>query len=442
MIRRLATFALLLVACDRTSHRYDIVDQPEPVPQATAAPEPKPEPPVVDPSGQELPSECTRGTGRNAKGDCVKLATRVLPHVQQVQIPEGFLVVGDIPLAYDTAPTRETGGIQWPGQPPRDAESKSFWIDLHEVTRENYEACIAAGKCTKPVCDQPDLSDRFDPPQLSQLPQTCVSHEQAAAYCASQGVRLPTALEWEYAARGVDARMYPWGSELKDEFTAGLAPRASPALDSSYFGIRAMGTGALEWVADPFDPEAALRPFVEGEFRRKDGPLRKAMEKAPAAFSVKGPRVGHVQARAEADPQLGFRCAADLAADVEVLRVPAKRPAIPIVRKVGELWLFGGVVESVDQKEAAVFCKQLKVETESITYSDWRLPTNADVQSIVDSFRGPGPFWVADGAIVQKPVGDKPAPTDPWVAEDAKSSEPLAARCVHADVPAPPAPGK
>ena len=118
----LALGSLALDGCDRTSHRFDVVDQPEPLPQATAAPEPMPPPPNVDPSGQQLPSECTRGTGRNAQGQCVKLATRMLTHGQQVQMPGGFFVMGDIPLAYDTSPTRETGGVQWPGQPPRDAE--------------------------------------------------------------------------------------------------------------------------------------------------------------------------------------------------------------------------------------------------------------------------------------------------------------------------------
>lgn len=424
--------ALASSGCDRTSHRFDVVDQPDPVPQAVAAPEPKPAPPNVDPSGQELEAECTRGTGRNAAGTCVKLNTRMLAYGQEVQMPEGRFVMGDIPLTYDTTPTRESGLLQWPGQPPRDAEVKSFWIDLHEVSREAYAACVAAGKCTAPECEPTESLEKLPAEALPKLPQTCVTHEQAEAFCKSHGVRLPTAAEWEYAARGVDARMYPWGNEMRDEYGSGLVPQHSPILDSSYFGIRGMGTSAVEWVSDTFDAEAALRPFVEGEFRRKDGPYRKATANAEPAFVVKNGRVGHLQAGVGSDPLRGFRCAADLGPDVEVLRVPAKRPAIPTMRTIGELALFGGVVEAVDHDEAAAFCKALKIEAEDKTWTDWRLPTSAEVESIAGSFRGPGPFWTADGAVVQSKQGALPAPSDPWVAATVDPSEPLAARCVHA----------
>jgi formylglycine-generating enzyme required for sulfatase activity len=431
MIRRSIVLGVLVLgSCDRTSHRFDIVDQPEPVPQATVAPEVAPPPPKRDPSGAELPAECTWSTGRNGKGECVQLATRMLPHSQQVQVPEGRFVVGDVPPAYDTSPSREDPRVQWPGQPPRHAEVKSFWMDLHEVSREEYEKCIAGGKCTKPVCEQPDLSDRFPADEAPKLPQTCVTHEQAAAFCAFVGARLPTANEWEFAARGVDARIYPWGNDIRDELAGGLAPRTNLALDTSYFGLRAMGTSAVEWVADPFDPEASLRPFVEGEFRRADGPLRKAEAKRGQSFAVKSGRVGHVQTNPKADAQIGFRCAADLGADVEVLQVPAKPAPIPWVWTVGELTLFGGVAEAVDRDEAAAFCDKLKVDAEGRTWTEWRLPTIAEVLAIAESFRGPGPFWAADGAVVQ--VKQEPPAKPTWEPEDAKPTEALAARCVHA----------
>lgn len=437
-----ATFlvpTLLLVlpstACDgpSVSHAYDFVDTPQPAPAKIPEPVPPASPEAAsDPAAAE---GCGRGTGRNAQGGCEPLRTRELEHVQQVQLPAGRFVMGDIPRDYSTEAGRTDPRERWSGQPPRYAESTAFWIDLHEVTRGTYAKCVEVGKCSPATCpDGSDPVEKFSADAAALVPQTCVTREQAQAFCEAHGGRLPTEVEWEYAARGPDARLYPWGNDMRDEYMAMLMPVSSNIGDISYFGIRGMGTSALEWIADAYAIDTGLREFVREPFRRKDGPLLRAEATRGERFVMKGGKAGLRREVTGADRRLGFRCVADLGADEVALKVPAEPPQIPILRDAGGgLQVFGGVAEAVDRREAEAFCSVLKVEHAGKIHEGWRLPTLAEIQTISDAYRGPGPFWAADGAVGQK--DGKDGPDAPWELAQAADGDALAARCVRDATP-------
>ena len=90
----------------------------------------------------------------------------------------------------------------------------SFYYDIYEATVAEYRACIEAGACTPshsakwntPECtgDKPDKDD---------FPINCIDGYQARAFCEWQGKRLPTRIEWAWAAQGPEGRTYPWGDE-------------------------------------------------------------------------------------------------------------------------------------------------------------------------------------------------------------------------------------
>ena len=84
--------------------------------------------------------------------------------------------------------------------------AEPFWIDETEVSRGAYESCVSAGVCTSTPDSQYSTT--------ANQPINRVTWYQAAAYCEWREARLPTEAEWEYAARGPDNLIYPWGNSM------------------------------------------------------------------------------------------------------------------------------------------------------------------------------------------------------------------------------------
>ena len=105
-------------------------------------------------------------------------------------------------------------------------------------------------------------------------PVTHVSWNDAAAYAAWSGQRLPTEAEWEYAARGgLEQKLYPWGDKLrpKGEHRCNIWQGEFPTRDTADdgyagtcpvdvfppngYGIYSITGNVWEWCADWFDAE-------------------------------------------------------------------------------------------------------------------------------------------------------------------------------------------
>jgi formylglycine-generating enzyme required for sulfatase activity len=98
--------------------------------------------------------------------------------------------------------------------------TRPFYFDIHEVTWKQYSAYVTSASAMEPVA--PPWGRKDDEPVVN------VPWHHAEAFARWAGGRLPTEVEWEYAAKGGDEnRVYPWGNEYR----AGCANDQSSALE-------------------------------------------------------------------------------------------------------------------------------------------------------------------------------------------------------------------
>lgn len=192
--------------------------------------------------------------------------TRPADGMVMVFVPAGTFLMGSDPDVDDYAQPDE--------QPQHEVTLTGFWIDRTEVTNAMYENCVTDGECTESsYADDSDYNG-------DNYPVVGVAWDEANAYCTWAGGKLPTEAQWEYAARGDDSRLYPWGNTfdgLKANFcdtnceyewrdatvndgyeTTAPVGSFSPTGDSWD-----MAGNVWEWVADwygPYTTEAATDP--------------------------------------------------------------------------------------------------------------------------------------------------------------------------------------
>ncbi len=207
-------------------------------------------------------------------------------------VPEG--------MAYVPAGSFFFGGDESPVYRLRQRELPAFFMKKKEVTVGEYldfwlnltdeaqkAACMSRLRFTDdgPVLDAWDADGQLLDEHLSlDYPVVGISQEAAVAYCEwlarqlGRTVRLPTAYEWEKAARGVDGRTYPWGYGFLAEENFALcadnpagrsrypiwAPPGSFRRDVSVYSAFDMAGNVREMTSTPM-------PGKEGVFQIKGG---------------------------------------------------------------------------------------------------------------------------------------------------------------------------
>jgi formylglycine-generating enzyme required for sulfatase activity len=192
----------------------------------------------------------------------------------------------------------------------------AFTIDAHEATNGQYCLCRRAGGCRN---NPSYAADNVCDPKLAAYPVCKVTLTQASEYCAWLGWRLPTEVEWEWAAHGPENRTYPTG-----ELLPGLINLADPnskdreawpidrlGADRTPTGIVGMAGNVREWTVSPwlrYDHPAYRTTFwptqvpeAEGFVVARGGSFRTGPDSARSVFRY---RINP----GEPLDDLGFRC--------------------------------------------------------------------------------------------------------------------------------------
>jgi formylglycine-generating enzyme required for sulfatase activity len=260
---------------------------PTPTREATQAPTALPEPSAtplpteteVPPTPTAVPVEPTQAMFRVSEID----------QMEQVYVEAGEFTMGtddkDAKIFIEGMPA-------YPEIPMHTVYLDGYWIDKYELTNGKYALCVDAGVCQPPKYTWSYTRDEYyGNPEFSNYPVINVDWFMATAYCEWAGRRLPSEAEWEKAARGTDARKYPWGNEPITSERVNLCdincprPHANANFDDKYpetapvgsfpagaspYGVMDMAGNVWEWTNTlirpyPYDAtDGREDPDVEG----------------------------------------------------------------------------------------------------------------------------------------------------------------------------------
>ena len=196
-------------------------------------------------------------------------------------VPAGEFRMGSTPQDVDSARNMDEDGATFElveETPQFDLFVPSFYIGIFAVTNEQFARFLSerqpssalfdlwvytVARVAKPVREgEPYRAE----PGFERHPAIHVTWFGADAYCRWAKLRLPTEIEWEKAARGADARLFPWGNEWHNDFLRShrgergepTAPVNAYPQGRSPYGAFQMAGNVAEWCEDWYQPNAYM----------------------------------------------------------------------------------------------------------------------------------------------------------------------------------------
>jgi eukaryotic-like serine/threonine-protein kinase len=179
-----------------------------------------------------------------------------------VSVPPGMISIpgGEFSMGRDDGNDFE--------HPSHRVQVKPFYLDHYEVTNDEYGKFVRLTRRNPPSHWRDGMYENGE----ARLPVVNVTWHEARAFCEWAGKRLPIESEWEYAARGRDNRLYPYGNEWKPRFSNALetgldkpqAVGSYPEGDSA-FGVADLAGNVAEWT------ETEYKPYPESRAKNDEG---------------------------------------------------------------------------------------------------------------------------------------------------------------------------
>ncbi|MDZ4670451.1 MAG: bifunctional serine/threonine-protein kinase/formylglycine-generating enzyme family protein [Phototrophicales bacterium] len=172
--------------------------------------------------------------------------TRTIDGVVMALVPIGCFDMGssDSQIIYSVSSLGATADGVADEQPTHEiCFDAPFWIDVTEVTNTQFS-------------DQRGYAGRSSEWTQGNLPRVNITWYEARDYCRERGGRLPNEAEWEYAARGPNSWLFPWGDTFVDDrmayrenSVAQTKPVNSYPLGASWVGAVDMAGSVWEWIS-------------------------------------------------------------------------------------------------------------------------------------------------------------------------------------------------